>query len=50
MGIPLISSVGDFDDKLRWGLITIAGDIGSVEDRSLAWGECNDLLAHSLGN
>ena len=39
LGIPLISSVGDFDDELRLGLITIAGDIESVEDRSPAWGK-----------
>ena len=27
LGTPLISSVGDFDDELRWGWITVAGDI-----------------------
>ena len=32
LGIPLISSVGDFNDELRWGWITVAGDIAFVED------------------
>ena len=32
LGIPLISSVGDFNDELHWGWITVAGDIESVED------------------
>ena len=35
----MISSVGDFNDKLRWGWITVAGDIESVEDRSPAGGK-----------
>ena len=39
LGIPLISSVGDSDDELRWGWITVAGDIESVEDRSPAGGK-----------
>ena len=39
LGIPLISSVGGFNDELHWGWITVAGDIESVEDRSPAWGK-----------
>ena len=30
--ILMIISVGDSADKLRWGWITVAGDIESVED------------------
>ena len=39
VGVLLISFVGDFNDKLRWGWITVAGDIEYVEDRSPAWGK-----------
>ena len=37
--IPLISSVGGFNDELCWGWITVAGDVESVKDRSHAWGK-----------
>ena len=30
--ILTINSAGDSADKLRWGWITVAGDIESVED------------------
>ena len=40
----MTSSVGDFDDELRWGLITIAGDIESIEDKSPAGGKERTLL------
>ena len=39
LGTPLISSVGDFNDVLLWGWITVAGDVECVEDRSPAWGK-----------
>ena len=35
----MISSVVDFNDKLRWGWITVVGDIEFVEDRSSAGGK-----------
>ena len=44
LGIPLISSVGDFNDEFCWGWITIAGDIEPVEDRSPVEGKERTLL------
>ena len=30
----MINSVGGFNDELRWGWITVAGDIESVVERN----------------
>ena len=44
----MISSVGDFNDELRWGWITVAGDIESVEDLIPVGGRERTLLEDDL--
>ena len=44
----MISSVGDFNDKLSWGWITVAGDIESVKGRGPAEGERKNFAGDDL--